>query len=258
MASEKYIWPEGEKIVYLRPPNEEYLGSLDYFYSPSLFPELQPLVDNWETMRDEILAYEKEMGIVKEMDSHLPPTNTENKWSHTYLVNYLWMFHKNLERFPKIASVISQIPNCVYATISILPPHTDILPHCGNTNGIVRAHIGLVIPEKAPICAIQVGNETHGWSEGELLTFTIVNRHSAWNKSNQRRYIIIVDIIPEIFRKRTMEICSNNLGTSTFNVLYDRYRVIRDFPVGIHNLMCTGFSLFWTLYLPIQRRFKFL
>ncbi len=258
MASEKYIWPEGEKIVYLRPPKEEYLGSLDYFYSPSIFPELQPLVDNWERMRDEILQYEKQMGIVKEMDSHAPPTNTEKQWSLTYLINYLWMFHKNLERFPVIADVVNQIPNAVFATISILPPHTDILPHCGNTNGIVRAHIGLIIPVPAPTCAIKVGDETHGWQEGGLLTFTIVNRHAAWNRSEHRRYIVIVDIIPEMFKHRTMEICSNNLGTSTFNVLYDRFAIVRWMPEGVHGLMCGIFSLFWRLYLPIQRRLKFL
>lgn len=258
MANDRYIWPEGEEIVYLRPPNEEYTGKLDYFFNPDLFPELKPLKDNWERMRDEILAYERGQGEVRDMDSHVPPTNTENQWSHTYLINYLWKFHKNLRRFPFIASVVAQIPNAVYATVSILPPHTDILPHCGNCNGIVRAHIGLIIPEPAPTCAIRVGDEMHGWEEGGLLTFTIVNRHEAWNRSDRRRYIVIVDIVPEMHRHRTMEICSNNLGTSTFNVLYDRFALIRRLPEGVHGLMCRAFAFFWRLYLPIQRRLPFL
>jgi ornithine lipid ester-linked acyl 2-hydroxylase len=258
MASDRYIWPEGEEIVYLRPPNEEYTGKLDYFFNPDLFPELKPLKDNWERMRDEILAYERKLGEVKEMDSHVPPTNTQNQWSLTYLMNYGWMFHRNLKRFPVVAGVVSQIPNAVFATISILPPHTDILPHCGNCNGIVRAHIGLVVPEHEPVCAIQVGDEVQGWREGELLTFTIVNRHAAWNRSDHRRYIVIVDIVPEIHRHRTMEICAKNLGTSTFNTLYDRINLIRKLPQWLHGAMVVTFSIAWRCYLPIQRRLSFL
>jgi len=253
-----YQWPEGEEIVYLRPPHEEYLGKLDYFFDPALFPELKPLTDNWERMRDEVLAYEHKLGEVREMDSHVPPTNTQNQWSLTYLMNYRWMFHDNLKRFPVVASVVAQIPNAVFATISILPPHTDILPHCGNCNGIVRAHIGLVVPEPEPTCAIRVGDEMHGWKEGGLLTFTIVNRHAAWNHSDHRRYIVIVDIVPEMHRHRTMEICSKNLGTSTFNTLYDRFSLVRRLPNAVHEFMCQVFSVFWRVYLPVQRRVRFL
>lgn len=258
MQKEAYLWPEGEEIVYLRPPKEEYNGNLEYFFDPRLFPELQPLVDNWQAMRDEILGYEKEHGEVAEMDSHAPPENTKAQWSHIYLMNYLWKFHRNLRRFPFISSVIEQIPNAVYATISVLPPHTDIKPHFGNCNGIVRAHIGLVIPAPAPACAIQVGDEMHGWEEGGLLAFTIVNRHSAWNQSDRRRYIMIIDIVPEMHRHRTMELCSRNLGTSAFIVLYDRFALVRKLPDRVHELMISLFSLFWRLYLPVQRRFSFL
>jgi len=253
-----YQWPEGEQIVYLRPPDEEYHGKLDYFYDPAIFPELQPLKDNWEAMRNEILAYEKSHGHLKQMDSHSPPEHTEGQWTHVYLINYLWKFHRNMARFPVISSVISQIPNCVYATISVLPPHTDILPHCGNCNGIVRSHIGLIIPQPKPVCAIQVGDEMHGWEEGGLLAFTIVNRHSAWNRSDQRRYIVIADIIPEVHCHRTMEICSNNLGVSTFTALYDRLRFIRRLPNAVHEFMCRVFTIFWRVYLPVQRRVRFL
>ncbi|MCF8256467.1 MAG: aspartyl/asparaginyl beta-hydroxylase domain-containing protein [Flavobacteriales bacterium] len=258
MPADSYVWPEGEEIVYLRPPKEEYTGKLEYFYDPSLFPELQPLVDNWQLLREEIVAHERTKGIMAEMDSHVPPTNTKDQWSHIYLMNYLWKFHRNLKRFPVITSVIEKIPNCVYATISVLPPHTDILPHCGNSNGIVRAHIALIIPAPAPVCAIKVGDEMHGWEEGKLLTFTIVNRHEAWNRSDHRRYIMIIDIVPEMFRHRTMEICAKNLGTSTFNVLYDRFRFIGKLPNAVHELMVASFSIFWRLYLPIQRRLTFL
>lgn len=258
MPSSKYVWPEGEEIVYLRPPNEEYLGKLDYFYDSALFPELQPLVDNWQALRQEIVEHEREKGIMAEMDSHAPPANTKGQWSHIYLMNYLWKFHKNLKRFPVITSVIEKIPNCVYATISVLPPNTEILPHCGNCNGIVRAHIALIIPAPAPVCAIQVGDEMHGWEEGKLLTFTIVNRHAAWNRSDHRRYIMIIDIVPEIHQHRTMEICSRNLGTSTFIVLYDRFNLVRKLPNFVHGMMISLFSIFWRVYLPIQRRFTFL
>jgi len=164
-------------------------------------------------------------------------------------MSYRYIFKKNMRRFPVISSVITKIPNAVDATISILPPETVLLPHCGNTNAIVRAHIVLIIPEPATVCAIQVGSDTFGWQAGELPTFTIVNRHSIWNRFKKRRYIIIVDIIPEHLRDKTMEICSKNLGVSSFTALHNRLTAVRHLPGSIHETACAVFGLLRRAYL---------
>ena len=258
MEAQEYKWPDGEQLEFVRPPVEKYTGNLPSFYNPAIFPELQPLKDNWEAIRDEVLAYEKKLGILKDMDSHIPPENTESQWSHTYLISFLRIFHKNREKFPFFSSIIDQIPNCTYATISILPPNTDIKPHYGDINGVVRTHLGLIIPAPYPEIAIKVGDEERGWEEGELLCFTIVKRHEVWNKSNHRRYIVILDFVPEMLKNRRMEICTKTLGGQSFIYLHSRFPFIKHLPDFVHTFLCFIFRIVWIVYLPIQRKFKFL
>jgi len=64
MFNDQFSWPEGEKIVYLRPPKEEYNGKLHSFYSPDLFPELEPLKVNWKGIRDEVREFERKNGVL--------------------------------------------------------------------------------------------------------------------------------------------------------------------------------------------------
>ena len=258
MSSNQFVWPEGEEIVYLRPPNEEYTGKLDCFYSPDSFPELAPLKENWEKIRDEILEFEKKNGALSGMSSYSPANVSGGQWSLIYLESFMWKFYKNRKKFPFICSVVDQIPNCVFSAVSILPPHTEIKPHNGDTNGIVRTHLGLIIPAPHPICSIKVGEEERGWENGELLCFINVKRHSVWNNSSEKRYLLMVDFIPQELADKKIKICADGLGSQGFIYLYKNIILIQKLPVFMHDMICKAGSLFWRLYLPIQRRFEFL
>ena len=258
MSKEQFEWPEGEEIVYLRPPKEEYHGKLKPFYSPDLFPELAILKENWKGIRDEILAFEKSNGALSGMNSLSPAATEGGSWSLIYLMSFLWKFHENRTRFPFICSIIDQIPNCVFAGISILPPHTEIKPHYGDTNAIVRTHLGLIIPDPYPVIAIKVGEEERGWEEGELMCFINVTKHSVWSRSDKKRYILMFDFIPKVLEHRKMEIATNALGSQSFIFFYKRYGIVRKLPLFTHGFFCRSFALVWRFYLPVQRRFKFL
>jgi aspartyl/asparaginyl beta-hydroxylase (cupin superfamily) len=259
MSESQFVWPEGEEIVYLRPPNEEYHGKLKPFYKVEAFPELQPLIDNWEGIRDEILAFEKKHGHLNIMNS-LSPAQVEGagKWNLTYLVSFRWMFHENISYFPFTWSVIQQVPSCVFAGISILPPHTEIKPHFGDTNGIVRAHLGLIVPAPYPEIAIHVGEEEQGWEDGKMLCFMNIIKHWVWNKTDHRRYVLMFDFVPKPLIHRTNEICSRALGSQSFIFFYKRWSWVRALPEFTHGIFCYLFSLVWRIYLPIQNKFKFL
>jgi hypothetical protein len=259
MYNKQFIWPKTEKIVFLRPPNEKYNGSLDSFYSPDLFPELALLKENWQGIRDEVLEYEKKNGALASINAlSAPETSGEGKWSLIYLSCFNYKYHKNRSKFPFISSVIDQIPNCVLAGISMLPPYTQIKPHFGDTNAIVRTHLALVIPAEYPIIAIKVGEEERGWKEGELLCFINVNKHSVWNNSCERRYVLMFDFVPKILEHKTMEICTKGWGYKTFIFLYENSVMVRMMPNFIQEIMCSFFTLLWRIYLPMQIRFKVL
>lgn len=256
MTTQKFTWPEGEELVYLRPPKEEYHGRLPNFYPPEWFPELNPLKENWQAIRDEILAYERERGNIKGMGSYSPAQVSGTDWSTINLMSYMVLFHKNRERFPVLTALTDRIPNITTVTISVLSPHTEIKPHYGDTNGVIRAHVGLIVPEPYPAIALQVGDEAQGWADGEVMAFTIVQRHLAWNRSDHKRYVLIIDFVPEVLADRQTEICRKTLGSQTYIFLYKRIGVLRHLPEFLASFSCAFFSFLWWFLLPVQRRLK--
>jgi len=258
MTAQQFAWPENEELVFVRPPVEEYKGHLDCYYDPALFPELAPLKENWKAIRDEVLEFEKKNGPLTGMSSLSHAETYGGNWTLIYLMSFSRIIHKNKAMFPVISSVIDQIPSIVFAAISILPPHTEIAPHFGDTNGIVRTHLGLIIPAPYPTIAIKVLEEERGWKEGELLCFINVQKHSVWNRSSERRYLLMVDFVPKNLVHRQAEICASGLGSQSFIYFYKNVALVRAMPAFVHNIMCSAFAFFWRIFLPFQRRFEFL
>lgn len=257
MNTKEFIWPEGEEIIYVRPPKEEYNGKLDYFYSPELFPEIQSLKDNWKIIRDEIIDYEKRFGDLSGSNSLNAAKVKGGKWTLIYLKSFKREFNENKASFPKTAKVIDSIPNIVFSAISKLPGNTHILPHYGDTNGIVRGHLALIVPASPPLLTLKVGDEEKGWEEGELLCFVNVQKHEVWNHTDQNRYVIMFDFVPKILEHRTLEICSKGLGSQTYNLFYNKFKFYRLFPEKFHQMNIWVFTQIWKMYLLLKSNRKF-
>jgi aspartate beta-hydroxylase len=74
---------------------------------------------------------------------------------------------------------------------SVLAPQTHIKPHHGVTNTRVVTHLPLVIP--GGDCALVVGGQRHAWQQGRCVTFDDTFLHEAWNRTDQRRVVLILD-----------------------------------------------------------------
>ena len=61
----------------------------------------------------------------------------------------------------------------------------------GVTNTRTIIHLPLIVP---PGCAFRVGGETREWREGEAFAFDDTIEHEAWNKSQQDRAVLILDV----------------------------------------------------------------
>lgn len=97
----------------------------------------------------------------------------------------------------KILSTISKIRA---AGFSFLAPGTHITPHYGYESNVLRYHLGLIIPDGD--CSLKVTNEknvetTYKWEEGKAFVFDDTELHEAWNRTNDPRYVLIVDILKE-------------------------------------------------------------
>jgi hypothetical protein len=74
---------------------------------------------------------------------------------------------------------------------SLLRPGTHIEPHNGLFNTRLICHLPLIVP---PGCAFRVGNETRSWESGKLLIFDDSIQHEAWNRSQEKRFILLFEI----------------------------------------------------------------
>ncbi len=91
-----------------------------------------------------------------------------------------------LERLP-LARIPGRAPNVFF---SLLRPHSHIPPHTGVTNTRAIIHLALDIP---PACRFRVGGETREWVSGTAFAFDDTIEHEAWNNSDQRRAVLIID-----------------------------------------------------------------
>jgi hypothetical protein len=114
------------------------------------------------------------------------------------------------KRFKVIDSLLQEhecrITSC---QIARLAPGAVIKPHCGETNAILRIHLGLRVPEvPAEECGIRVGRSVRRWEEGKALCFVDAEDHEVWNRSDSYRYILIVDVIRIGFQRQKSLICA--------------------------------------------------
>jgi len=72
---------------------------------------------------------------------------------------------KNASLAPKTAEILEKVPNLQTAMFSILAPGYHIPAHKGVTKGILRSHIGLIIPKDREKCRIRVDETITAFNE---------------------------------------------------------------------------------------------
>jgi beta-hydroxylase len=79
------------------------------------------------------------------------------------------------------------------AFFSILEPHTGLSPHRGTFKGVLRYHLGLIVPQPEDLCGIRINDEVHHWQVGRSLIFDDTFTHEVWNNSDEKRVVLFVD-----------------------------------------------------------------
>jgi len=122
------------------------------------------------------------------------PSDKNTAWK-TYTFKFFGIKHlPNFKSCPTLAKIINNCPSIVTAEFSMLEPGTHILPHRGYTDLVLRSHLGMIIPDGD--AAIRVGGDTKNWKEGEFLIFDDSIDHEAWNKTDKRRIVLMIDFVP--------------------------------------------------------------
>lgn len=177
----------------------------DEFFDRRHFPWLAELEAATAAIRSELQGILDDPGEAirpyVRMDEGSPPSKWSKldhslDWGACFLYEYGNPNQAVLDRCPETAALLARLPildlpgRGPSAFFSILRPHAHIPPHTGVTNTRAIIHLPLIVP---PGCGFRVGGETREWVEGQAFAFDDTIDHEAWNTSDQRRAILILD-----------------------------------------------------------------
>ena len=160
------------------------------------FPFLKSFTDNWLDIKEEALEVMKFKEVIPGFQDISPDQYrlaTENNWKTFVLFGFGKRLEKNSSLAPKTSKLLEAVPNLQTAMFSILAPGYHIPAHSGVTKGILRSHIGLIIPSDYENCRIRVDNTITPWKEGEIFVFDDTYEHEVWNDTDQERVILLFD-----------------------------------------------------------------
>jgi beta-hydroxylase len=169
------------------------------FYRPSDFAWVAPLEANWKAIRaelDALLVHRDALPNFQDISTDQYTLTNDDRWKTYFFYGYGFRSDANCARCPETTRLIEAIPGMETAMFSILAPRKRIPPHTGPYKGVLRYHLGLVVPD-APVeqVGIRVGGETAGWSEGASLVFDDSYEHEAWNDTDETRVVLFLDVV---------------------------------------------------------------
>jgi aspartyl/asparaginyl beta-hydroxylase (cupin superfamily) len=237
---------------------EAYEGSHSFFYSSSDFAEIKMLEENWEIIRDEVLGLitAEELDNIKNLNP--PYLSHPDAWKNIYFYNFGWKNHANCARFPRTHELLKKLPNFIFGGVTVLNPHSRVLPHNGETNTTIRCHLGLKVPAPLPTCGVKVGSEEQEWKEGKVMMFSDAHYHSTWNESDEQRFVLVFDILREEYATQKSWMCAQSLGALSLKYFYTGRQYLKKTPMPILKALHFVFSAIWYVYLPFQNRLSFL
>jgi hypothetical protein len=173
-------------------------------------------------------------------------------WRSVNFQTYLWRYPSARRAFPFLVGLLDSIPGLVSAFINVLEPHAAIPAHEGDSDAIIRCHLGLDVPSGD--CAVRVGPETRRCGNGRMLAFCDAHEHASWNATDQTRVVLVFDIMRPEHLDQQQTICTNVLGATAVIWLETRLGLRAPLPGPLRSTLRRAFGLAFRLWLPIQRR----
>jgi aspartyl/asparaginyl beta-hydroxylase (cupin superfamily) len=165
-------------------------------YDTATFPWAASIEREWRVVRGEldgVLVRKAELPSVQDIAADAASLSQDADWKVFPLIAYGLRSDPNIALCPETWRIVQTIPGLRTAMFSILEPGKRLPPHRGPYNGVLRLHLGLLIPEPRERMAIRVGHEHRHWVEGRVLIFDDAYEHEAWNETGQVRVVLFVD-----------------------------------------------------------------
>jgi beta-hydroxylase len=165
-------------------------------YDNAAFPWAAGIEREWRAIRDEldrVLVRKADLPNVQDITADAAAISRDEAWKIFPLIAYGIRSQPNIDLCPHTWRIVQRIPGLETAMFSVLEPGKRIPPHRGPYNGVLRLHLGLLIPEPHERLGLRVGPDQHHWQEGRVLIFDDAYEHEAWNETEQVRAVLFVD-----------------------------------------------------------------
>jgi beta-hydroxylase len=206
--SQKSLWERtveltiaiGESVL---APIERFIGKRSLvgdatFFANDCFPWIEEIEANWTTIRDElekVLEDREALPNFQDISRDQIEITDDDNWKTFFLFGYGFKAKLGTEMCPKTAELMQRIPGMTTAMFSILSPRKHILDHRGPYKGVLRYHLGLIVPRDAEDCKIRVGEDFRHWMQGESMVFDDTYNHEVWNDTDETRVVLFVDVL---------------------------------------------------------------
>lgn len=188
--------------IYIRNHLEGEMPSVNVFLNrycedqavlnPKDYAWTQQFRNNWIIIRDEFLNYSKKYLIPQYKEINECASMNIEGWKALFLR----IFDNDTEMildFPETMKLINGC-QCTTAYFSRLEPGTKIAPHFGIYKGVLRYHLGIIVPTQWEQCFLKIDNQILNWREGEDIMFDDLFEHSVENNTDQPRVVLFLDI----------------------------------------------------------------
>ena len=166
------------------------------------FPNAQRFIERWTDIRREALAIAGMLDQVPRFHDIMPAqadisANDGRDWRMFIIKAYGVTVEENLRRCPTVAALLTEAPEVVSAILSYLAPGKHIPEHRGPFRGILRFHLMLTMPRDGggnPACVMNIDGVPYLMGDGESLLWDDTYRHEVWNRSDQVRIALLLDV----------------------------------------------------------------
>ncbi len=168
------------------------------FYECDDYPWIARLESDWETVLGElrqVMAHHDRLPNFQDISQDQISITRDHRWKTFFLYGYGYKVEHNCRICPRTTELVESVPGMLTAFFSILAPGKHIPPHRGPYKGMLRYHLGLIVPQPAEQCRIRVGDEIRCWQPGKSLLFDDTFEHEVWNETAGTRVVLFVDVL---------------------------------------------------------------
>lgn len=165
-------------------------------FDRATFPWVKTVENDWKLVReelDQIMTYRDQIPSFHDEIKEVSPITSDDDWKTFFLMGLGLDTLENGKRCPNTMKLLKKIPGVTTAMFSILSPGKHIPPHHGPYVGVLRLHLGLLVPDPREKCRIRIADQCYAWDEGKAIIFDDTYNHEIWNDTDGYRVVLIVD-----------------------------------------------------------------